>query len=136
MIEVTTTYTRPNTNNEFFAFQTEDSDLLISHTKFRNEMSDFTGFIGLSYFMSDDKLKLRIQVLWESEKALYDFSQNTKHRDTFLNYLRIYNTKNNITASIDVETTFDPKYIKVKKLSSRLTVKEAQDRLVDFLSNQ
>ena len=136
MIEVTTTYTRPNTDAEFFAFQTEDLELLIHNAKFRTEMLAFPGFIGISYFISDDKLKLRIQALWESEKTLHDFSQTTKHRDNFLNSLKIYNTKNNTTGVILVSTVFDPKYIKDKKLSTRLTIKEAQDRLVNFLSNQ
>jgi hypothetical protein len=99
-------------------------------------MLTFPGFIGISYFISEDKLKLRIQALWESEKVMYDFSQSTKHRDNFLNSLRIYNTKNNVTAVISISTVFDPKFLKDKKLSTRLTVKEAQDRLVNFLSNQ
>jgi heme-degrading monooxygenase HmoA len=136
MIEVTTTYTRRNTNAEFFAFQTADLLLLASHTNFRNEMTNSPGFIGLSYFMSEDKLSLRVLALWESEKTLHNFSQKTKSRDAFLDSLKVYNTKNHVTSTMSVENVFDPKYLKDKKLSTRLTVKEAQDRLVDFLSNQ
>jgi hypothetical protein len=136
MLEASVTYTRPNTAKDFFAFQTTDLALLKAHTAYRNEMSQATGFLGFSYFVSEDRLQLRLQVLWESESNPAEFAKVSKHRAEFVRLSRIYNKANSVDVQISKAQTFDPEYLKVKKLASRLTVKEAQDRLVDFLSQQ
>jgi heme-degrading monooxygenase HmoA len=136
MFETTTTYTRPDTSKDFFVFQTDDVELLKIYTNFRKEMSNSPGFIGMSYFMSQDNLKLRVQVLWESESLATNFFNVTRFRGAYLDHINGYNIKNQIIGTVESTNTFDPKYLKDKKLSTRLTVKEAQDRLIDFLSNQ
>lgn len=136
MLEATVTYTRPNTTKEFFPFQTTDLALLKAHTAYRNEMTNAPGFIGFSYFMSEDRLQLRLQVLWESESNPAEFAKTSIHRATFVKLSRIYNKENRVNVQISKAQTFDPKHIKDKKLSSRLTVKGAQDKLTDFLSQK
>jgi heme-degrading monooxygenase HmoA len=136
MFETTTTYVRLDTSKDFFVFQTDDVELLKIYTDFRKEMSNSSGFIGISYFISQDHLKLRVQVLWESESSAANFFNITKFRAAYLDHINRYNNKNQITGTVESTTTFDPDYLKDKKLSTRLTVKEAQDRLIDFLSNR
>jgi hypothetical protein len=135
MFEVTTTYTRKTTSKEFFAFQIDDVNLLKAHTAFRKEMTDFPGCIGISYVMSLNKLALRVQVLWESEDILNNFAKSSKFRDVFIRLSTKYNTDNNVTIGIDISQTFDPMYLKSKKLSDRMKVKDAQQRLIDFITN-
>lgn len=136
MFEVTTTYTRNNTNVEFFVFQIDDLPLLKAQSQFRQEMLEAPGFVGLYYFLSENKLELNVQALWESQSLLVEFSNKSTHKDKFLYYLKQYHEKTNISASIETSVTFDPKYLKDKKISNRLTVPEAQNRLIDFLSNK
>jgi hypothetical protein len=134
MLEITTTFTRPNLGKDFFVFQTDDIVLLKANTNFRKEMSDAPGFIGMSYFLSEDKLKLRIQLLWETELARADFIKSSNSVKLFNNCVMNYNTSNGVIAESNESLVMDPKYLKDKKLSTRLTVKEAQNRLLDFLN--
>jgi hypothetical protein len=130
MYEVTVTFTRPDLSHDFFIFQTKDKDLLAEHAKYRNEQINTPGFISMSYVMSPDKLQLKVITLWESKESITVNSYKKKYGALF----KKYQTRNSVVYQIETEFLPDTEKLKAKKLSSRLTVAEANKNLIEYIT--
>ena len=136
MYEVTVTFTRQDEKEDFFIFNVMDKDLLFSHNKFRNEALMAPGFISMSYVISDDKLKLKVITLWESRVDGENFMRMNKHGRPFYKALQNYLARTGTLKEVSTELLPDTDAIKAKKVSSRITIDDANQALLDFLNDQ
>lgn len=132
MYEYTITYRRQNLNYDFFVFQTVDKQLLYHHAKHWTEILNAPGHISTSYVMSEDKLTLKVIVLWENEAYATEFSSPT--RKQFIAAMESYNQKTGTTSTVSISTLPDTANLKAKKFSTRITVEEAGKELQDFIT--
>lgn len=128
------TATRPNSNVDFFLYQTSDTDLLLQQTLQRNAVLQAVGFISTSIVVSEDKLTMKIISLWESENDRLQC--NTKYHKAFSDLLNRYNTKNNVVVEYASNFLPDTQQLKAKKFSSRLTIEQASAELKEFITRQ
>lgn len=130
MYEVTVTFTRLDLSEDFFVFQTKDKALLEAHARYRNEQMMTPGFISMSYVISDDALELKVITLWESKESIIANSHKKKYQTLFNKYLK----QNSVVSRMDAVFLPDTEKLKAKKISSRITVAEANKNLLDFIS--
>jgi heme-degrading monooxygenase HmoA len=134
MYEVTVTFTRNDTEEDFFAFSLHDKDLLYSHARFRNEVLNAEGFMSLTFAVSDDKLTMKVITLWESSMLAARFFSLNKFGRPFDRQLKKYLGRNAIGRSVTAINLPDSAQLKAKKLSSRLTLEESSAELKEFLT--
>jgi hypothetical protein len=136
MYETTVTYTRENTDEDWFMFSMYDKDLLYSVTRFRNETINAPGFMALTVAVSDDKLKMKFITLWESFMHATEFfkknSYGKKYSIEVDRYLGRTHTKQDVT-TLNLPDTAQ---LKAKKLSSRLTVEVGNQTIKEFLTKE
>lgn len=133
MFEITVTFTRQDTKEEWFIFHTFDKDLLYAHNLYRNEIVNAPGFISMSYVMSPDKLQLKVITLWDSQTSGANFKNS--HNQMFTNALRRYMNRAGVTKEVSTCVLPDTPELKAQKLSSRMTVDEAGFALRNFIVN-
>jgi hypothetical protein len=136
MYEVTVTFTRQDDKEDFFVFNVMDKDLLFSHNRFRNEALMAPGFISLSYVISDDKMKLKVITLWESIVDGQNFMRNNKFGKEFYKWQGKYLARTGTLKEVSTEMLPDTEAMKAKKLSTRITIDDANQALLDFLNDQ
>lgn len=132
MFEITTRFTRRDTNTPFFVFQTDNVALLKAQSKMREEILESPGFIGVSVVVSEDKTQLEIISLWESEEA--NMAANIPSHTEFIDLLIVYNQRTGCSSEMETATIHDTKNIKLKKLSTRITATEAGNYLKNFIA--
>ena len=136
MYEVTVTFTRQNTDEDFYAFSTYDKDMLYAHTRFRNELFNAPGFMGLTFVLSDDKLEMAVITLWETLIHSQEFFKTNKYGKPFDIELNKYLGRTGTQKSVTTLSLPDTAQLKAKKLSSRLTVDEANQKLKEMLTKE
>lgn len=134
MYEVTVTFKRNDTTEDFFAFSMFDRDLFYAHAKFRNEVLNAEGFMSLTFAVSDDKLTMKVITLWESSMLAVRFFARNKFGKGFDRQLKRYLGRNAITRDVTALNLPDTAQLKAKKLSSRLTLEESSAELKEFLT--
>lgn len=133
MFEITVTFTRQDTKEEWFIFHTFDKDLLYAHNLYRNEIINANGFISMSYVMSPDKLQLKVITLWDSQVSGANFKN--RYNQMFFNALKRYMKRAGVTKEVSTCVLPDTPELKAQKLSSRITVDEAGFALRNFIVN-
>jgi hypothetical protein len=132
MFEYTYTYTRPSLDYDFFVYQTADKKLMESQNAFRNKMCMAEGFISTSIVISEDKLSLKLIILWESFTTATQFLST--HQAGFFLQLNDYNKATGVTCITETCTLPDTPGLKNKKLSARLNSDLAGQRLQNFIT--
>jgi heme-degrading monooxygenase HmoA len=136
MYEVTVTFKRQNTDEDFFAFSTYDKEMLYAHTRFRNEVMNAPGFMALSFVLSDDKLEMAVITLWESLIHSQEFFVTGKHAKAFDFQLKRYLGRTGTIKTVTTASLPDTAQLKAKKISSRLSVEVANQTLKELLTKQ
>lgn len=134
MYEVTVTYKRRKTSVAFFSFQTMDVSGAVIQLSFRNDMINDSGFLGMSYVMSEDKLTMKMIVLWKSVESAQEFV--SIWREQFEVVSKGYHQKNNIQIYVNTQHLPDTQKIKYEKISTRMYAEEAGKELRDFISSK
>lgn len=133
MYEITVTYKRRNTSVDFFSFQTQDVGNAIIQLSFRNDMINDLGFLGMSYVMSEDKLTMKMIVLWKSVESANEFVSIWKHQFEVVS--KGYHRKNDIKIYVNSQHLPDTQKIKYEKISTRMYAEEAGKELREFISS-
>lgn len=136
MYEVTVTFKRQNTSEEFYAFSTYDKEMLYAHTRFRNELLNADGFMALSFALSDDKLEMAVITLWESLMHSQEFFKTNKFGKAFDREVTKYLGRTGTIKSTTTASLPDTAKLKAKKISSRLSVDVANQTLKDLLTRE
>lgn len=134
MYETTVTYTRQNTDEDWFTFSMYDKDLLYSVARFRNETIDAPGFMALTVAVSDDKLQMKLITLWESYMHAQEFFKKNKHGRKYNREVNRYLGRTHTTKQVTVLNLPDTAQLKAKKLSSRLTIEVGNQTIKEFLT--
>jgi hypothetical protein len=136
MYETTVTYTRENTDEDWFMFSMYDKDLLYSVTRFRNETINAPGFMALTIGMSDDKLQMKLITLWESFMHAKEFYGKNKYGKAYTRNVKRYLGRTHTKQDVTTLSLPDTAQLKAKKLSSRLTVEAGNQTIKEFLTKE
>jgi heme-degrading monooxygenase HmoA len=136
MYETTVTYTRENVDEDWFMFSMYDKDLLYSVTRFRNETINAPGFMALTVTVSDDKLQMKLIVLWESFMHAQEFFTKNKFGKAYSKELKKYLGRTHTKQDVTTLNLPDTAQLKAKKLSSRLTVEAGNQTIKEFFTKE
>jgi heme-degrading monooxygenase HmoA len=134
MYETTVTYTRENTDEDWFMFSMYDKDLLYSVTRFRNETINAPGFMALTVAVSDDKLEMKVITLWESFMHATEFFKKNIYGKKYSTEVDRYLGRTHTQKDVTTLNLPDTAQLKAKKLSSRLTIEVGNQTIKEFLT--
>ena len=122
MFQYITTSQRKNTLKDFYFFQTEDSEFMLSQIKLRHDIISAPGFVSMSIEVSEDKLTMVLKTTWVDYKSATSFfsTASSSFNDGLNRYLR-QNGHLNRVSQTDIA---DPPEFKQRKLAQEATAEE------------
>jgi len=125
MLKVSTSFSRTNTIADFALLQSTDSALAQLCNKFRNALTNASGFLSVLYAMSDDKLTLHVSTLWTDKVSAAAFGSNPD-AVAFKAAAVAYNAANGIVATKQSDSIPDTLAVATLKVNRLNAAKAAQ----------